>query len=371
MRNDNLKRLVVAGFAEVHVPFFGPENALPGLHKLELAASGRYDHYQTYGGTFNPKVGLIWEPVSSLGVRASYGKSFVAPNLGMVTSTFGVPQPGQNIAGVGTINQLNLGGGNPALTPERAKTYSVGVDFKPVFLRAFRASATYYHVDYSNLLYKATIADLYNDPAFAAYITRPSAPGVPLPLSLTNALLAQYPPQSPSPPYYDYVVRTYTINVGVRKISGLDLDANYLLHTGNMGEFAFAVNANRSLSYKQKISPTQPFTELAGTVISPKWRVRGTVSWNMDPVTLTVSDSYTGTYLNNTVTPNQQVKPYNTVDVVASYKLAHLGKGAQIQLRAGNIFDRDPPFYDSTLGYNPTYSTPFGRTLEATLRVKF
>jgi len=50
------------------------------LANLILTASLRYDHYDNFGGTFNPRAALIWKPVTSTVLRLTYGEAFRAPN---------------------------------------------------------------------------------------------------------------------------------------------------------------------------------------------------------------------------------------------------------------------------------------------------
>jgi hypothetical protein len=133
----------------LNLPFFTAQNATAGLERLELSVSGRYDHYQQLGGTFNPKIGLVWSPVKDLSLRGSWSTSFVAPNMGLITSIFGVPQIGLNIAGFGNnVNIYNQGGGNPALTDGRgadgqmAALPQPGGDPAPVPLPALAAPAS-------------------------------------------------------------------------------------------------------------------------------------------------------------------------------------------------------------------------------------
>ncbi len=77
-------RTVYAGFAETVVPVFGPQNALPGLKRLEFGASMRYEHYSDFGSTSNPKFTLDWRPIEPLMIRASYNEGFRAPNLSVM-----------------------------------------------------------------------------------------------------------------------------------------------------------------------------------------------------------------------------------------------------------------------------------------------
>ncbi len=77
----DLSRQVLATFAELFVPVFSEQNALPALRKLDLSFAVRSEHYNGFGYTTNPKVGFSWSPVDSLTLRGSYGHSFKAPLL--------------------------------------------------------------------------------------------------------------------------------------------------------------------------------------------------------------------------------------------------------------------------------------------------
>jgi iron complex outermembrane receptor protein len=50
------------------------------LDHLRLNAGGRYDHYDQLGGTFNPRLGLIFEPWQNTTWKLLYGTAFRAPN---------------------------------------------------------------------------------------------------------------------------------------------------------------------------------------------------------------------------------------------------------------------------------------------------
>ena len=50
------------------------------LSNLILNAGLRYDHYSTFGGTTNPRLGLIWSPFEKTTFKALYGKAFRPPN---------------------------------------------------------------------------------------------------------------------------------------------------------------------------------------------------------------------------------------------------------------------------------------------------
>ncbi|WP_188945478.1 TonB-dependent receptor domain-containing protein [Polymorphobacter multimanifer] len=364
VRDDNISRFVAAVFTEVNIPLFSGANAIPLFQRLDLAVSGRYDHYQGLGGTFNPKFGIVWQPIEDLTLRGSWGTSFVAPNLGLITSIFGVPQPGQNVAGIGTVNIYNQGGGNPALTPEDATTYSFGAELRPTFIPNLRFGVTYYNVKYSNLVYKPTQADAFFNPAFAYALTRN-----PTPAQVAQAI-AEAPPQSPVPDVIDFIFRSYAVNLGSRSIDGLDFDLNYTLDTG-IGNFLFNINANRQLGYRQEIVPGSGFQDLVGRQEAIKWRARGQLSWTLEDFTASLFMNYIDSYTNPGSVAFPEVDSWETFDLTLQYNMPQVLKGSQIQFRASNLFDRSPPFYDGTLGYFSNLASPFGRTLEVTLRTRF
>lgn len=50
------------------------------LSNLSLQAGGRWDHYDSFGDAFNPRLGLIYQPTSSTTLKLLYGRAFRAPN---------------------------------------------------------------------------------------------------------------------------------------------------------------------------------------------------------------------------------------------------------------------------------------------------
>jgi iron complex outermembrane receptor protein len=380
VRDDNIDRSVAAVFGELNVPVVGQGNAMTGLQALTLSISGRYDYYSGLGGRVNPKYGVVYSPIENFNIHASYGTNFAAPNMGLVTSIFSVPQYNSNqnlrvaagpYAGtlLGTINILNIGGGNPDLTPEKAKTYSFGFDYSPTFgvFDGLRFGATWYAVDYTNLIYKATQADVITNPAFEQYrIIFPTAAQVADTLRL-------YPSQQPVTAPFDFIFNSNAINIGARKFAGIDFDVSYALRTDSLGLFNFAFNANRQTKYSQQVSNGQPFNSQLGAFNAPKWKSTSRVTWNLDPVTLSVVANYVSSFRNTTVTPNQKVKSNTVFDLTAAYKLPEFGmlKSSSIQVRVANLFDKAPPFYDNANGYFPALASPFGRTIDVTLRAAF
>ena len=100
--------------------------------KLILNAGVRHDHYSTFGGTTNPRVGLIytWRDTTA---KLLYGRAFRAPN------------PFEQFYVASTANKAN-----PALKPEIIHTYELVLE--QYFSRHVRATSSLYYYEIQKLI---------------------------------------------------------------------------------------------------------------------------------------------------------------------------------------------------------------------------
>ena len=226
---QNLNRHSVSGYAEVLIPFFGPDNAVPGVQKLELDVAGRYENYSDFGSTSHPKIGLNWSPVDGVTAHASYGTSFRAPLLselvgplrGVFVQTYSDP-----VSPTGTSVGYTLGGGNLKLQPETATTYSFGVDYQPI--RDAKFSLNYFNIDYRNQIssYLSDLTILQQSEQLGSLITRcPSAQCT----SLINQYVAPGPVFGPILANPSVFVNGVELNLGTTRTQGVDFVGNYAI----------------------------------------------------------------------------------------------------------------------------------------------
>ena len=201
---DPRTREVWATFAQVNIPIFSDQNALPLLRRFEFEASWRHDQYSDVGGTSNAKLAFNWAPIDDLTIRGGWGQSFRAPNFGEFSPVSNVAWQGWNFGQLYTQNtdpitiscsssgappagsgadkffQAGLacdsnpggislnGGGKVAvdtlmrkytnleqqvLDPEKAVNWSIGFDYTPTgFLTGLNLQATYYIVKINGIL---------------------------------------------------------------------------------------------------------------------------------------------------------------------------------------------------------------------------
>lgn len=132
-RNDAQGRSFWAAFAQVNVPVFSEQNAMPGFRSLDFEVSWRHDQYSDFGGTSNTKIGFNWSPFDDLTVRGGWGTSFRAPNFGensllvnAAWNAFGLPSTIYPTPGGATIPIACEANGRPAEGSGAEKLFNAG-----------------------------------------------------------------------------------------------------------------------------------------------------------------------------------------------------------------------------------------------------
>lgn len=200
------------------------EFSIPLLDSLELSLAGRYDDYNDFGDTTNPKVALRWAPLDAVALRASWGTGFRAPSLAQIglgpsqesqffVDDFGcADDPGS--AACNLLDYLIIFSGNPALQPEESETFNVGVSFKPT--DAFEVSLDYWDILQEDKIDEVPFGFIYaqncNDQNSTVCVR-----GTPL-AGNTLGPLQQ--------------INSGFINIGEQSATGLDLEANFSASLG-------------------------------------------------------------------------------------------------------------------------------------------
>ncbi|MBI1823553.1 MAG: TonB-dependent receptor [Nitrospirae bacterium] len=123
--DDNRRSRIIAEYLQLDLPFF--------LDWITLNAGFRHDEYDTFGHTYNPRLGLILNPFQKSYFKLLYGSAFRAPNVYELYYA----SPGLQLEG------------NPNLKPEKIQTFE-GI-YDQYFLDGYRATVS---------LYKNIVTDL-------------------------------------------------------------------------------------------------------------------------------------------------------------------------------------------------------------------
>ena len=376
-----VRRKVNSAYAELLLPFFGADNARPGLHELSVDLAVRADDYSDLedGSTTNPKYGINWAPIDALKFRATYGESFRAPTFAQIygnSSALYVQNYSDPTRGGAITQGITLSGGNLELEPETAASYTFGVDFMP--LPETRISLTYFHIDYEKQItsYLSDLTILNRESQFAGtgIIVRNPDP------AFVANLVATKPIRGVLPNPVTLYVDGRTNNLGTTIAAGFDLAAEYTLDAGTAGQFGFGLMTTYFSQYDVAITPAADQIDQLNTIYNPlKFKARADVSWRRGGFLGALFVNHLGGYDNNLVSPIEAVDSRTTLDMNVSYTFGGGGiaEGLSIGLDAVNLLDEEPPFVNIAQspngggGFDPTLVNPIGRVVGVTLRKKW
>lgn len=108
------------------------------LDDVTLVAGLRYDHYNDFGSTTNPRITLAWHP-GNWNVRLGYGEAFKAPNFSELYSSF------TRSSG----NRIFYVSGDPDLDAEESKTYEAALSYRA---QRFGAEVVYHYSEFDDLI---------------------------------------------------------------------------------------------------------------------------------------------------------------------------------------------------------------------------
>lgn len=369
-------------YGEVRVPIIQGQ---PFADSLTFEGGYRTSDYSSAGQVSTYKLAMDWAPIPDIRFRASYQKAGRAPNVLELFS----PQLSGNYSGVdpcsgptptATLAQCQLtgvtaaqyghitecparqctsiGGGNPALDPEKARSISLGAIVQPRALPGFVMSLDYYDIKVTNVIGVIGAATIVNnciqtgDPLFCARIQRNP-----------NGLLF-------GGTNNDVGVLDTNANLGFIRAKGLDVDASYRTTIGNLGSLSFNLLGTYVDSFETEGLPGTGSYDCSGRfgtvcgVPQPHWRHSLRTTWTSDfGAELSLNWRYIGrsTFDGNVVgdpflsqgTDEYNIPSYNYFDLSGSYTFKFL------TLRAGvsNIFDKTPPVLNGDLNTNQNGNT--------------
>ena len=373
----NKSRTVRAVYTEFLIPVFDSFNA---------TVSGRYDRYDGFGGTFNPKYSFKWQPVDWVALRGSYSTGFKVPDFArLFRGTTESPSVGSGVdiadpatcpggdpiagvAGCGNIWPTILTGGNPALKPEESKQRSIGVVFAPG--KNFNISIDWWEVERLASIRSTSLRELKdNYGIFTANWIRDASGNV-------------------------VQIDQRYVNTGGTLTRGIEVDAN-LRGEAFGGRWNINFNGNYLDQYKTKTLETSPWSpNIVGNftswgILPLQWKHTLSFGWARGNWTHTLTQLYrdgywdapsarygtfapsrirTGVYVPPAYDP--RVDKYITYNYSASWKAMDKLK---ITFGIRNLLNTDPPFtlayldYGGGSAWEPRVADPRGRSFNLLL----
>lgn len=369
------RRGITAEFAELQLPLFGRTNTRPGLRKLALIAAVRHEDYADFGSTTNPKLGLVYSPAPDLMLRASFGTSFRAPALPEVNDRSRVVATAlPNAAGV-TIPVLFLTGGNAALGPEKADTYSAGAVIEPAGIPGLRLETNFFHTRFDNRIAQPALEDFsraLSNPALATYVRLVQPATNAGDLAAINGLLATPGAVVGSTPAtaYGAIVDGRFVNTASLSVSGLDWDLAFGRPLGR-GRIDTSLSATWLFHYRQRLTPLSADVDRLDTLGNPvNLKLRGSAGWSQDGWSATLIGNYVDGYKDDISSPQRSIGSFFTLDATLGAAPGGFLKGMRLLLSVENLLDRDPPFVNRVngFGFDAASAGPLGRVVALELR---
>jgi iron complex outermembrane receptor protein len=353
-------------FAEARVPLWGAKGQSLMSDRLALTVAGRYDRYSDFGSKFTPEAGLELRPSDTLLLRASYGKSFKAPDL---TNVYSPPSylPGIDLPpdplrggelGIATIEF----GGNPDIRPQTGNSRTVGVVWSSKAIPNLQVSLTNFRVTQDDRIVQPNI--------FFGFDTIPA-----------NLIVRAAPtPDDIAKGYAGKVlmVDMRYVNFGALLVEGNDLDIRYRFDT-SIGTFSPSLSATGY--YKYQSATFGALEDRLGyaseDAFAPRWKGTLALDWTRGAWSARVAGRYLGSYLD--YDGARTLGDYWMFDASAHYDFGRLFgtdnsllSNAFAALSVVNLFDRRPQFsnyYGS--GYDPREADIRGRFVSFTLGTRW
>jgi len=382
-------RDVAAAYVEGQIPLFSQANRRPGFERLILTAAGRYERYDQFGSTFDPKLGILWSPIRGLAFRSSYDTSFRAPLLsetaGVYSAIYVPPEfvfvDPSDYRGVG----LALGGNNPDVGPERSRSWTIGAQLDPQGVPGLGLSLNYYSIRFSNrIALPSPSITVVGDPAFESVVTldpdddlvRQLIAGAQVVLDFTGPGFTN---GNATPADVSAIVDGRFSNTAQTRTRGLDANLAYRFSSG-ADRFVLAANVNRIFAFTDQLRPTSAPIETLDTAFAPlDFRARAQAGWGRGGFSANLFLNHADGYRDTRGNRNLRVGSFTTLDLGITYSGDESSgpgwlRGTRIALNIENLLDQSPPRLlpdpgsTAGIGYDPVNATGRGRFVSVQLR---
>ncbi len=326
-------------------------------HHVDLDLAARYSHYSDFGGTTNGKIALRYRPIASLMVRGSWSQGFRAPSLldlharasqtqAFLSDPCAMPEnvgvlPGCPLLGDPSRNQfLTIIGGNAWLDAETSQNRMLGVVWTPQNIAGLMVSADAFRIDLNDVVDASAQYVLDQNAASGAFAERV---------------------QRDASGDLQRVVAT-NINVGERRVSGLDIGLHYRLPTLPIGRISVNLDAAYIYEYLNQLDSLAPRTDLVGIFADeasegmgaiPEWKTRLSAYWNRawwDASYRMYLVSELREHVPNT-DRQRTIEDWVVHDVQIGRRFA-LFEGLRVSVGINNVLDQQAPFAASAFNDN-------------------
>jgi len=359
-------------FAEFRIPLLAGARF---AEELAIEGAARYSDYSTIGGVNTWKLGTEWALNDWLRFRSAYNVAIRAPNLNELYApqrlvfTPGVdpcifsqnPTPAQQqlciqqgvpAADLPTFSQATVGmtrtiGGNPELTEEKSKTFTVGTVFSLPVLDGLNFAVDYFRVEVEDAITDISANQMLADCFSVLDINSVSCQNIE---RLSNGQISN--------------IFTIQQNIGQLKANGLDFQVDYNFNVpwgigGHDGQVSVLWLSSWLFERAMQVLDSQGMIDCAGfmgggcgggvgNLLIPDLKMKLSANYRSGPLSLRLQGNMIGSF---------ELRPGLTGAVTEVPRQWYFGTNAsydvneRLQLFAGveNLFDRQPPILGTGL----------------------
>jgi len=388
------------------------EIAAPVLKTLEIDGAVRFDHFDGgVGNATTPKIGFKWTPTDTFALRGTLATGFRAPNPaenGNEGIVFGVgnsadptlcPNGPSAPGAVGKYCNYSaeyFTAANPALSPEKSVSSTLGVILEPV--KGWATTIDVYKIQIKNQIVAGAASAL---PSYGPAVNQ---------VCTANDGVSQIP-CAPGQGNNSGVPWFYTqplVNANETTTSGIELSSSYKFKMGDYGSLKAVLDYTHMMSYIQdvagvdyQLAGTHGPSAVGGDTGNPKDKVQATLTYSKNDWTVTTALNWVGSYdltdptpagnnvdncveggsfggwfPNNNIPSNYcKVASFLDTDITVYYQVS---KKLTLHANVSNVFNRQPPVDLATYGgmgipFNPSLHEAgvIGRFINAGLDYSF
>ncbi len=360
------RRTLFEAFAEAHFPLL---KDLPAIYRFDAFVAGRFSRYSDFGREWNPRVVLSYQPVPALTLRTSFATGFRAPALAQLfggqsqafeqlNDPCAVAENVGVLPGCLTLSDPTLGqfltqrGGERNLEPETSRNFTYGFVYRREFDNiSLSVSADRYRIRQRNVVDGS--AQLIVDEnamgnGFEDRVVRDANGNI-------SRVLATF------------------LNIGQRDVRGFDTTVTLDWKSPSYGSFRFALNATLIERFADRLSPSFPSVDQAGTFVDaaaggngalPDWKSSVGLQWH--------KGHWRSQYNLFLVSAVNEIVPQlgteRELELWGShnFQLSYLGpvtRWLRVSVGGNNLLDEPPPF--SAAAFNDSHDS---RTYDITGR---
>ncbi|MDB5734618.1 MAG: TonB-dependent receptor [Alphaproteobacteria bacterium] len=288
--------------------------------------------------------------------------------------------------------------------PETGFSWSTGFDYNPSWLEGFHTSVTLFNNTFKGAVNAAHIQQTANVPSLFKFFQVCNNGGgcsAAQVNTFTNTANGAITGALPSGSIY-YLWAHDETNFLYLRIQGIDFDASYDFDLGDYGTVHVGDYLTLFTQFKEGYDGANYFSikgtsGFNGTFSSLEYNTRFNLGWTVGPFSVDTFVNYMPGYHNwnsTSVTPlnanalgvptaGDKVGSWTTLDLNVAYNFTDGWFGGdQVYVHVNNLFDKDPPFINTTangagassgaaFGFNAFNASPIGRTVGIGMRAKF